>query len=328
MSPTTEAAPFGETARGETVHRVVLRAGDLSVALLSHGARIQDVRLRGVPLTLGTDALAPYEGAMSSVGGLIAPVAGRISGARAPLDGRMVELEAKDGVTLHSGSGGTHKKVWRLGDAAGGRAVFSTSLPHGEAGFPGERRVAATFAVEAPGTLTLSVEATTDRPTWMNVANHSYWRLGGEGVADHRLSVAADRYLPAGRDGLPTGAVEPASGPFDLRGGRTLDAAFEYDHAFCLADARRPLTPAARLEGPAARMEMATTEPSLQVYAGWKLRDYGVPDHDGRPFAPWRGLALEAQGWPDAPNHEGWPSIRLGPDETYRQTTRWRFEHP
>ena len=320
-------AAIGETTGGEPVHRVVLALGDLEVALLTHGARIQDVRLRGVPLTLGTKTLAPYEGAMSSVGGLIAPVVNRIAGAKAPLDGRILEVEDnKGGVTLHSGSGGTHKKVWRLDDATPARAVLSIELPHNEAGFPGERRITALFAVEAPGTLTLTVEATTDRPTWMNVANHSYWRLGGDDVAGHRLRVAADRYLPAGRDGLVTGEVEPVRGPFDLRHGRALDAEFEYDHAFCLADARRALTPVAWLEGPAARMELATTEPGLQVYAGWKLEDYGVPDHDGRPFAPWRGLALEAQGWPDAPNHPGWPSIRLGPEETYRQTTRWRFE--
>lgn len=325
MSPT----PFGTTAAGEAVHRVVLAAGALEVALLTHGARIQDLRLGGVPLTLGAGALAPYEGPMSSVGGLVAPVVNRLSGARGTLDGRVVEVEDNKGdLTLHSGSGGTHRKVWRLEDASRERAVLSLALPHGEAGFPGERRVTATFALEEPGALVMTVEATTDRPTWFNAANHSYWRLGGEDVAGHRLRVAADRYLPATGDGLVTGEVEPVRGPFDLRGGRTLDAEFEHDHNLCLADARRALTPAARLEGAAARMEMATTEPGLQVYTGWKLRDYGVPDHDGRPFGPWRGVALEAQGWPDAPNHEAFPSIRLGPDETYRQVTRWRFEVP
>ena len=325
MSARTDVAPFGETAAGEPVERIVLAVGAFEVALLTHGARIQDVRLGGVPLTLGTGALAPYEGPMSSVGGLIAPVANRIAGARAPLDGRIVELEEKGGVTLHSGSGGTHKKVWRLAEAGGGRAVLAVGLEHGEAGFPGERVLSATFEVEAPATLTMAVEATTDRPTWMNAANHSYWRLGGGDVTGHRLRVAADRYLPAGRDGLVTGEVSPASGPFDLRGGATLGR-FEYDHTLCLADARRALAPVAWLEGPAARMEMATTEPGLQVYSGWKLRDFGHPDHDGRPFAPYRGLALEAQGWPDAPNHPGWPPVRLGPGETYRQITRWRFE--
>lgn len=319
--------PFGTTAGGEPVHRIVLRAGDLEVALLTHGARIQDVRLGGVPLSLGTDALAPYEGPMSSVGGLVAPVVNRLAGARGRLDGGIVEVEDNKGnLTLHSGSGGTHRKVWSIDDASETRAALLALLPHGEAGFPGERRIAATFEVEEPALLTMTVEATTDRPTWMNAANHSYWRLGGEDIAGHRLRVAADRYLPAGRDGLVTGEVAPVEGAFDLRDGRTLDRSVEYDHNLCVADARRGLAPIAWLEGPAARMEMSSTEPGLQVYAGWKLEDHGHPDHDGHPFGPWRGLALEAQGWPDAPNHPAFPSIRLGPDETYRQVTRWRFE--
>ena len=313
------------TALGETVHRVVLGAGDLSVALLTHGARVQDVRLGGVPLTLGTDAVAPYEGPMASVGGLVGPVANRISGARAPLDGETVRLEANaDGLTLHSGSGGTHRKVWTLEEADEAHAAMSITLPDGEAGFPGNRRITARYAVEAPGSLTLTVEATTDAPTWMNVANHSYWRLGGEELEGHRLRVAADRYLPASPEGLVTGEVAEAEGPFDLRGGRSLDG--DYDHCFCLADRRRPLTPVAWLDGPEARMELATTEPGLQVYTGHKLRDFGAPGHDGRPFGPRAGLALEAQGWPDAPNHRTWPSIRLDPGERYHQATRWTFE--
>ena len=322
---TLVAEPFGTTGDGEAVHRVVLRAGELEVALLTHGARVQDVRLGGVPLTLGTDALAAYEGPMASVGGLIGPVVNRIAGAGAPLDGEMVRLEERDGVTLHSGSGGTHRKVWALEEAGATWAVMAIALPDGEAGFPSRRRIVARFEVAEPAALTLTVEAETDAPTWINVANHSYWRLGGEGLADHRLRVAAERYLPAGPEGLPTGEVAPVEGPFDLRGGRALDGE-TLDHCFCVADERRPLTPVAWLEGPAARMEMATTEPGLQVYTGHKLRDFGALGHHGRPFAPRAGLALEAQGWPDAPNHPDWPTVRLAPGETYRQATRWSFE--
>lgn len=317
----------GTMAEGRAVHRVVLREGELEVALLTHGARIQDVRLRGTPLTLGTDAFAPYEGPMASMGGLVAPVVNRLSGARAALDGRTVALEDNQGdLTLHSGSGGTHRKVWTLAEARKSAAAFSILLPDGEAGFPGNRRLLARFDLAPPATLTLTLEAETDAPTLLNAANHSYWRLGGDGLEGHRLRVAADRYLPTDAEGLVTGEVLETEGAFDLREGRTLDGTVRLDHCFCLADARRELTPVAWLEGPAARMEMATTEPGLQVYTGWKLRDYGVPDHGGRPFAPGAGLALEAQGWPDAPNHAGWPSIRLGPGETYRQVTRWRFE--
>ena len=324
MSPTL----FGTTAGGEAVHRVVLGGEGFEVALLTHGARIQDVRLGGVPLTLGTGTLAPYEGPMGSVGGLVAPVVNRISGARAPLDGRTVALEDKGGLTLHSASAGTHRKVWALDEASRARAALSIVLPDGEAGFPGRRSITARFEVEPPATLILTIEARTDAPSFMNPANHSYWRLGGRDLGGHALRVAADRYLPTDEDGLVTGEVAEVEGPFDLRGGRPLDAGVPYDHNYCVAEARRPLVPVAWLDGPAARMEMATTEPGLQVYAGHKLRDFGVPHHDGRPFAPFGGLALEAQGWPDAPNHPDWPSIRLDPGETYRQVTSWRFEAP
>lgn len=318
---------FGTTRDGETVRRVVLRAGDLEVALLTHGARLQDARLGGVPLALGTDDLAAYEGELAPMGALVAPLANRVTGARAPLDGRVVELEPDgEGPILHSGSGGSQGKVWTLEEADETHALMSIALPDGEAGFPGNRWVRARFAVEAPATLTLTVEAGTDAPTWINVANHAYWRLGGEDLRGHRLRVAADRYLPAGRDGLVTGELSEVEGVFDLRGGRVLDPVPDYDHNLCLAGERRALTPVAWLEGPAARMEIATTEPGLQVYSGWKLEDVGASNHDGRPFAAHGGIALEPQGWPDAPNHPDWPSVRLDPGETYRQETRWRFE--
>lgn len=315
---------IGETAKGEAVRRVVLRSGEMAVALLTHGARLQDLRLGGVPLTLGTDGLTPYEGPMGSVGGLVAPVVNRISGAGAVLDGERVALEENGpGLTLHSASGGTHRKVWALEEASEAHALMAIALPHGEAGFPGERRVTALWEVTGHA-LTLTVEAATDRPTWINAANHSYWRLGGTGIEDHRLRVAADRVLATDADGLPTGEVMEAEGAFDLREGRGLGGQ-AYDDSFCVAEGRRALTPVAWLEGPAARMELSTTEPGLQVYTGDKLRDFGVPDHSGAAFGPRAGLALEAQGWPDAMNHDGWPSVRLDPGETSVQVTRWSF---
>lgn len=318
---------WGHTQAGEPVHRIMLGAGDLSVAVVSHGARLQDVRLGGIPLTLGTDALAPYEGPMAIFGALVGPVANRIAGARAPLDGEVVALEENGGgFILHGASAATHRRLWSLEEAGEEAVTLSLELPAGEAGFPGRRRVTARYEVAPPATLTLIIEGETDAPTWMNLANHAYWRLGGEGVADHRLRVAADHYLPSYPSALPTGEVAAVEGPFELREGRPLSPVFDYDHNLCLAGARRDLTPVAWLEGPAARMEIATTEPGLQIYAGQKLRDLGVRDHDGRPFGPYGGIALEAQGWPDAPNHPDWPSVRLDPGETYRAVTRWRFE--
>ena len=324
--------PFGTTSRGEAVHRLTLSDGPLTAAILTWGSNLQDVRLAGVPhsLTLGSPEFAPYEGPLASAGGLIAPVANRISGAAAPLDGRTVELEERpgEGLTLHSGSGGTHRKLWRVEDRGPAHALLAVDLPAGEAGFPGERRLTARWRAEGAA-LTLTVEATTDAPTWINVANHSYWNLdGSETIAGHVLDCPADRYLPADDDGLVTGEVAPVDGtPLDFRGGRTLAAGAPHvDHCLVLSDARRDLEDAATLTGASGvGMTLATTEPGLQVYDGWKLKDVGSPDHGGRPLAAHRGVALEAQGWPDAPNRPGFPSVRLDPGETYRQVTRWTF---
>ena len=324
--------PFGTTSRGEAVHRLTLSDGPLTAAILTWGSNLQDVRLAGVPhsLTLGSPEFAPYEGPLASAGGLIAPVANRISGAAAPLDGRTVELEERpgEGLTLHSGSGGTHRKLWRVEDRGPAHALLAIDLPASEAGFPGDRRLTARWRAEGAA-LTLTVEATTDAPTWINVANHSYWNLdGSQTVAGHVLDCPADRYLPADDDGLVTGEVAPVDGtPLDFRGGRTLAAGAPHvDHCLVLSDARRDLAHAATLTGASGvSMTLATTEPGLQVYDGWKLKDVGSPDHGGRPLAAHRGVALEAQGWPDAPNRPGFPSVRLDPGETYRQVTRWTF---
>ncbi len=327
--------PFGTTSQGETVHRLALSDGPLTAHVLTWGSVLQDVRLAGLPhsLTLGSPDFAPYEGPLATAGGLIAPVANRISGAAAPLDGRTVALEERPGtgLTLHSGSAGTHRKSWRVEDHSPAHALLAIDLPDGEAGFPGDRRIAAHWHAEG-ASLTLTVEATTDAPTWINVANHSYWNLdGAPTIAGHALACPAARYLPADEEGLVDGTVADVAGtPLDFRGGRTLGAGTPHlDRCLVLGHARRPLAHAATLTGATgARMVMETTEPGLQVYDGWKLADVGAPDHHGRPVAPHAGVALEAQGWPDAPNRPAFPSIRLDPGETYRQVTHWTFELP
>ncbi len=327
--------PFGTTAAGAAVHRLSLSDGPLTASILTWGSNLQDVRLAGIPhsLTLGTPAFAPYEGPLATAGGLIAPVANRIAGAAAPLDGRGVALEERPGtgLTLHSGSGGTHRKLWRLEDHSPAHALLAIDLPHGEAGFPGNRRVAAHWHAEG-ATLTLTVEATTDAPTWINVANHSYWNLDGTAtIAGHTLVSPAARYLTADEDGLVDGGIADVAGtPLDFRTPRALDTGTpRLDHNLILAGSRRPPAHAATLTGTSGlRMTIETTEPGLQVYDGWKLAAVGAPDHQGRPVGPHRGVALEAQAWPDAPNRPAFPSIRLDPGGTYRQVTRWTFAAP
>jgi aldose 1-epimerase len=308
---------FGTTKRGKTVHAIPLRAGDLSLTLLTYGARLQDLRLAGVEhgLTIGTDKVADYEGPMVYHGAIVGPVANRISTARVRLDGMMYELERNDGAAyLHSGSEGAHAQVWDVVEVTEASATLALDMPDGFAGLPGKRRVTAVFTLTAPATLTLTITGTTDAATLMNFANHSYWNLDGSATwRGHRLRVAADHYMPIDDAFCPTGDVADVSGTdMDFRAGPVLDAqAPPLDHNFCLSDRVEPLRDVLSLTGQGGvSMVMATDMPGMQVF-------------DGRPS--FGALAIEAQYWPDAPNNAHFPQIRLAAGETYRQVTSWRF---
>ena len=327
MTPQTGTA-FGVTAGGEPVEKLTLHAGGLTVCLLTWGAVLQSVRLDGVAhdLTLGSERLADYEGPMRHHGSVVAPVANRITGASGTIAGKVHHFHAnQDGrITLHSGKAGTHLKVWTLTRATTDSATLTCDLPDGEGGFPGNRKITATFTVLPPATLRLVLSATTDATTWMNAVNHSYWNL--DGTADwtgHHLQIAADSYLPTNPDFTPTGEIAPVAGTaMDFRTPRRI-APHEaiLDTNFCLASARRALTPVLTLTGTSGTsLSISTTEPGIQVYDG---RDAIRPGH-GRH----EGLAIEAQFWPDAPNHPAFPDITLHPDQKWEQITEWHFSAP
>lgn len=317
---------FGQTPDGQTVHRIGIGAGALTVHILTIGAALQSVRLAGLDrnLTLGSDDLADYLGEMRYHGTLIAPVVNRLKGGEAPLPGggRMRTPRNQDDLhSLHSGPGGTHLKVWRVLDQGADFVLLGLDLPDGEAGFPGLRRVRARYLVSGPACLRLEITANTDAPTLWNAANHSYWNLDGTpDYGGHQLRVLADRYLPTDANALPTGAVEAvADSAFDFRQKRTIrPGAPMLDNCLCLADGARDLTPVLWLRGASGvAMEVATTEAGVQLY------DARAARRPGR--GPGEGLAVECQNWPDAPNHQAFPSIALEPGQVMTQITEWRF---
>jgi aldose 1-epimerase len=319
-----QSSPFGTTTSGRAVQRLALGAGDLSVALLTWGAVVQSVRLRGVAhdLTLGSDRLSDYQGQMRHHGSLIGPVVNRITGATAQIAGQTHRFDANQSgrITLHSGAEGTHLKVWTLAGHDDTSATLTLTLPDGMGGFPGMRHLTARFSLHAPATLRLDIMATTDAATLMNMANHSYWNLDGTpDWSGHRLLVNANRYLPGTPDFTPTGEIAPVSGAMDFRTARRIAPHHPaLDNNFCLAGARRALTHALTLTGQSGvTLDLHTTEPGVQVYDG---RDGIRP---GR--APYEGLAIEAQFWPDTPNHPAFPDIMLHPGQKWHQTTEWRF---
>lgn len=316
---------FGTTADGRAVQKVTMAAGDLTVALLTYGSVLQSVRMAGVghDLTLGSDRIEDYEGPLHYHGALVGPVANRLAGASAPLGDRTLRFAAnQDGRhLLHSGATGTHAKHWRLAEATHEACTLTLTLPDGEGGFPGTRRVTARWVVERPATLRLELSVMTDAPTLVNFVNHSYWNLDGTETWDgHRLRIAADHILPVDADLIPTGEVAPVEGgPHDLRAGRVLSPGQPaMDHCFVLGQGRETLRDVLWLEGRSGvAMTMATTEPGVQVYDGRAAIRPGC--------AAYEGMAIEAQFWPDAPHHPHFPSIRLDPGEMSVQVTEWRF---
>ena len=316
---------FGTTAQGEPVEKITLSAGDLTVAILTWGAVVQGVHLAGIDrsLTLGSDTLADYEGDMRYHGSLIGPIANRISNARIKIDGMMYELERnQDGkIHLHSGAEATHLRVWTVKDKSRASVTLSCNLPDGMCGLPGNRTVQVTYTVTAPATLTMAVTATTDAKTAMNFANHSYWNLDGTPQWDgHRLRIAADAYLPCTDDAYPTGEIVAVDGTdMDFRDARPVAVQNPWlDNNFCLSDTREDLREVLTLTGASGvTLDIATTEPGIQIYDG---RDARRP---GR--AACEGLAIEAQFWPDAPNNRYFPSIMVIPDALYRQVTTYSF---
>ena len=318
---------FGKSDTGASVQAITLAAGDLTARILTLGCALQSAHLKGTShsLTLGSDTLSDYAGDMLYFGAIIGPVANRLAAAKTTLNGQSLQFDANEhGNLLHSGAIGTHAKIWTIADTTPNSATLTLTLPAGEGGFPGTRQIRATYEITAPATLRLTITATTDTPTLMNFANHSYWNLDGTPTwAGHSLQIAADHYTATDAALLPTGDLTPVAATlFDFRQPRKLaQGEPALDTNFCLSAAKAPLRPVAALTGASGlALTLATTEPGLQIYDAQRT---ARPGH-----AKYEGFAIEAQGWPDAPNHANFPSIQITPDAPYAQTTEWRFTKP
>lgn len=326
-----DICPFGTTRDGRAVDLIRLQGGELKVTLLTLGASVQDLRLAGTPwpLTLGAQSVAAYEGPCRWFGAIAGPVANRIAGAQAKIGGNLCRFEANENgrTTLHGGSTGTDAQVWTLTASATDSVTLTLDLPDGLGGFPGNRHISACYRLIGPTTLRLTLRATSDRPTLMNLANHSYWNLDGSAqTGDHRLRILADNYLPTDADGIPLPPEPVAGTAFDLRAGRKLGQIPRLDHNFCLSAATMPLRPVAELHGQkGVSLTLSTTAPGLQAYDGAGLNSTPFLGHMGTSYGPHAGLALEPQHWPDAATRADFPSILLGPDSTYGQITEWQF---
>jgi len=344
MSLTAE--PFGALPDGSPVVRYTLsRAGGLTLRVLTYGGIVQslkvpDARGRVANVVLGFASLDGYlEATDAFFGGLVGRFANRLAGGRFRLDDNSYAVDVNAaGNCLHGGTTGFDKRLWRAEPLGDHELRLSLTSADGDQGFPGRLDVEVTYCLLESG-VRIDYQATTDAPTVINLTNHSYFNLAGEGsgsVEEHTLVIDADEFTPIGRGLLPTGeAVEVADTPLDLRhetavGAYLRDphpqllAARGFDHNYVLrgTGVRR----CARLTDPASGrvLEVLTDQPGVQVYSG-NFLDGSYVGTSGRAYRQGDGLALETQHFPDSPNHSAFPSTVLRPGQVFSSSTTWQF---
>jgi aldose 1-epimerase len=328
---------FGQTANGETVDKVTLTGGGLTASIITYGAALQDLRLEGhdAPLVLGFDTLDGYLNHSPYFGATPGRCANRIGNGRFTLDGTDYQLELNErGVShLHGGSDGMGKRNWKILGLSHNSVTLEISDPDGRAGYPGTTRTTTTYTLKPEGTLSILFETTTDTPTIANVCHHSYFNLDGrDDILGHDLMIAADHYTPVDANLIPTGDIRAVAGTdFDFREMRPIRHAVDgaqlgYDHNFCFSAERteKRSVALARSVNSGVSVEVRTTEPGVQFYAGGMVNP-AVPGLEGRRYGAFAGFCLETQTWPDAINHEGFPHAVLRPGEVLRQETDYVF---
>ncbi len=319
---------FDTLPDGQEVLAVDLAGPRLRARVITLGATVQDLRLAGVPhpLVLSLPDALSYLGPGLYVGAIVGRFANRIGNARFDLDGvtHQVDRNFRGRHLLHGGSEGTHCQLWQIEAFDATRITLTLTLPDGHMGFSGAIHIRAVIAIPADA-LEVELTATADAPTPCNLAHHGYFDLDGLGdIRDHSLRIAADHYLPVDTDLIPTGQIAAVTGtPFDFRQPRRIGGS-GYDHNFCLSPERQAVREVAILQGRnGLDMTIETTEPGLQLYDGALFN--GLRGADGRIHGPYAGVALEAQGWPDAMNHPQFPDAILRPGSEYRSFTAYRF---
>jgi aldose 1-epimerase len=365
-----EKKPFGRTPDGQTADLYTLtNANGMSVQITNYGGIVTSIRVpdregRFDDVALGYDNLADYIKGSPYFGSLVGRYGNRIAKGKFTLDGREYTLLANNmGNALHGGKVGFDKVLWRAettvrrGDAtvsAGGSdGSFSGRAEgvglkltyrsrDGEEGYPGNLDTTVWYTLTNDNALEIRYQATTDKPTVVNLTNHSYFNLAGAGNGDvlgHVMMLNADHYLPVDKTLIPTGQIAPVKGtPFDFTRpkaiGHGINADHEqvkfgngWDHCWVL-NKQRPgeLSLAARVHEPASGrvMEMYSTEPGVQFYSGNFLDGSNV-GKGGKAYKFRYGFCLEAEHFPDSPNKPHFPSTVLRPGETYQQTTIYRF---
>jgi aldose 1-epimerase len=336
--------PFGRTAGGTPVERVTLEnERGMRLAFIDYGATLVAAEVpdrKGVRrnVLLKLPDFAAYQRTNRRFAAVMGRYAGRIGGARFTLDGRSVELvpNAK-GVALHGDPDGYDRRLWRrrdFADAASIGAVYSIVSADGDQRFPGRVEVSVTYRLlRKTNEFRIEYAASTDAPTVINLTNHAYFNLGGEGtrgIASHRFTIRAGRYAATDSKRIPTGVLASVAGtPLDFRKPAPMIAApsallgeppgFDHSLVFDKPDGTFALVAVIDDTASGRRMEVRTTEPSLQ------LNDGGGFDGSENGYRRNDGFAFETQHLPDSPNHANFPSTALYPGKPFSSVTSYRF---
>ena len=350
--PSLPHATFGKTAEGEPVEIFTLtNSHGLKARVMTWGATLASMEVpdragKMADVTLGFDSLDGYLGKHPFFGVIAGRYANRIAKGKFTLDGREYTLAVNNGANhLHGGLRGFDKKNWKavdMGEPMGSQSVrFLTTSADGEEGYPGKLEVSVTYTLTDKDELRITYGASTDKPTVVNLTNHSYWNLAGAGEGDilgHELTLHAGKFTPVDDGSIPTGKLEPvAGGPMDFTTAKIIGKDFAkvggepggYDHNFVIDRATEnalAIVPAAELYDPKSGrvMKVSTDQPGVQFYTS-NYMDGSNTGKGGKVYQRNFGVCLETQHFPDSPNRPEFPSTVLRPGEMYRTTTVHTF---
>lgn len=341
--------PFGQ-ANGQAVELYTLKNSRGMVATITNYGGIvtslttADRDGKYGDIVHGFDEPGPYLGTHPFFGALVGRYGNRIGNARFTLNGTEYKLAANNGPNhLHGGVKGFDKVVWQAKDVTASEPALELTYvsKDGEEGYPGALTVTVRYTLTENNELKIDYRATTDKPTVVNLTNHSYFNLGGQGEGDvlgHTVLINAERFTPVDATLIPTGEIRKVEGtPFDFTQPRTIGERINskdeqivfgkgYDHNFVLNSGGGSLATAARVSNAVTGrvMEVLTTEPGLQFYTG-NFLDGTLKGKGGKVYGHRSGFCMETQHFPDSPNKPDFPSTVLKPGQTYQTTTMYRF---
>ena len=339
-----EKKNFGLLSTGEEVSLFILRAGDYTATWCDYGAAWLSLVMPGKngfydDVLLGFSSFSPYTRDKSYFGATVGRFANRIAGAKFSIEGKEYPLRANDGPHhLHGGFRGFSRRLWDSDlDTVRGKPClrFHRESPDGEEGYPGTLDVTVTVSLDGDGRLSVAYEAAADRKTPVNLTNHAYFNLRGEGsgsILDHELTMECGHYLPVDASLIPLPGA-PASvlgGAFDFRKTKRIGADISdsfpgYDHCFVIDKNAGVKGPCARAKDPVSGRQLAvsTTLPAVQFYTGNFLN--GIMGKRGASYERHSGFCLETQFYPDSPNRPDYPLAVAEPGKLWKHSTDYNF---